>query len=192
MSTRSCQFGTKMFVLLLMILIFILFLLNLLCFKLVELGQNSLDDAILSNKSLNNFDLRDVNDFNGFHPIHTFLNFDEGFNSIDVNINNSLKNIAKYNKYKSFFEYGCIWRFNSLNKVAVLMIYITSKKSLKFDRSSDPLSDARYQYFKLENALNYCYIYKYNLIFGTKSIFKYKKTESKKMVKYMNSPHFQK
>eukprot|EP01084_Bolivina_argentea_P293677 505129_1 len=128
-----------------------------------------------------------------FNITNTVPNFDQQFNNINFNLNTCIKNISKYNKYKSSFEYGIVWKFNDnpMNKTAILIIYIPSPFSSKFINSNDPLSDVRYQYFKLLNTLNYCYIHKYDLYFGNKKIYQhsYKK---KKLKQYMNNPHFQK
>ena len=77
------------------------------------------------------------------------------------------------------------------------MVYIQFNSKgihIKFNVDNNPTSDARYQYFKLLNVLNYCYINKYDLIFGTKQFVKYRPLlrANSKFINYMITPHWQK
>lgn len=138
------------------------------------------------------------NELNGFAPVNAFDKFDadgaeaQRLFARDMDICELTMSIHKYNQWKSLFKYGVIWNFDIQHKtkMAVLLIYIT-KKSAKFQYANDPLSDARYQYFKLLNALNYGYAHLYDVVLLTKPLYENNSTDNKYR-SFMNAPTWQK
>ena len=161
--------------------------------------EHIINDIVINNNSTEHLD----DELNGFNPNETSINFNygagrnktfgnQGTGVTYMNITQLKLEIRKYDEWKMNFEYGVIWSFDKENqtKVAVLLIYISTKTD-KFFISDDPLSDARYKYFKLLNALNYGYTHQYDVIFVTKPMYEYISNDQD-YSNYMNSPHWQK